>query len=81
MFRVGVLKDWQRYKQLETERRAEDEAERLALMKRLTLSCNTEAEEQRLREKEAAAGEGLEDLDEVGDHGDFIHSPSSIPTN
>lgn len=60
-----MLKDWQRYKQLETERRAEDEAERLALMKRLSLSCATEAEEQRMREKDTASAEGLEELDEV----------------
>lgn len=61
----GVLKDWQRYKQLESERRAEDEAERVALMKRLSLTCATESEERRMREKVAAEAENLEELDEV----------------
>ncbi|OQR80275.1 phosducin protein-like [Tropilaelaps mercedesae] len=61
----GVLKDWQRYKQLETERRADDEAERLALIKRLSLTCATGAEEHKMREKEATAAEGLEELDEM----------------
>ncbi|XP_022671625.1 phosducin-like protein [Varroa destructor] len=61
----GVLKDWQRYKQLESERRAEDEAERVALMKRLSLTCATESEERRMREKVAAEAENLEELDEM----------------
>ena len=35
----GVVADWRRYKQLETEKRAENERERLALAKKLALTC------------------------------------------
>lgn len=48
----GVLKDWQRFKQLESERREEAELERLALAKKLSLSCQTEREEAAERERE-----------------------------
>ncbi|XP_014215718.1 phosducin-like protein [Copidosoma floridanum] len=43
----GVIKDWQRFKQIESERRAEQERERLALMKKLTLTCRSALEEER----------------------------------
>jgi len=46
----GVLKDWQRFKQLEAEKRESQETERLALMKKLTISCQTEADERKQRE-------------------------------
>ena len=42
----GVVADWRRFKQLEAEKRAEDNAERIALMKKLSLSCRTDAEDQ-----------------------------------
>ena len=42
----GVVADWRRFKQLEAEKRAEDDAERIALMKKLSLSCRTDAEDQ-----------------------------------
>lgn len=60
----GVLKDWQRYKQLETEKRADNEAERIALMKKLSLNCMTDAEEQERKKKEQNE-DGIEDIDEV----------------
>ncbi|KAJ8046881.1 Phosducin-like protein [Holothuria leucospilota] len=37
----GVLEDWRRYKQLETERRKEQEDERMALARKLALTCRT----------------------------------------
>lgn len=43
----GVIKDWQRFKQLETEKRAEDERERIALMKKLTLTVQTALDEEK----------------------------------
>jgi len=43
----GVLKDWQRFKQLETEKRKEQEAERLALMKKLSLTCRSTVDDER----------------------------------
>ncbi|XP_031825926.1 phosducin-like protein 1 [Nomia melanderi] len=41
----GVLKDWQRYKQLEAEKRQEQEKERLQLMKKLSLTCRSSLDE------------------------------------
>ncbi|KAL3284424.1 hypothetical protein HHI36_018583 [Cryptolaemus montrouzieri] len=49
----GVIKDWQRYKQLEIEKRTEDEEEKIALMKKLTLTVQSALDE----EKEKAAAE------------------------
>lgn len=51
----GVLKDWQQYKKLETEKRDEDEKERIALMKKLTLTVQTALDEEKEDE--------IEDLD------------------
>ena len=48
----GVIKDWQRYKQLEREERADQEAEKLALAKRLALTCRTDKEDQEAKERE-----------------------------
>lgn len=43
----GVIKDWQRYKQLENEKRTEQELERIALAKKLTLSVKSALDEER----------------------------------
>ncbi|XP_023013686.1 phosducin-like protein [Leptinotarsa decemlineata] len=43
----GVIKDWQRYKQLENERRQEDEREKIELMKKLTLTVQSALDEER----------------------------------
>lgn len=42
----GVLKDWQRYKQLQSEKREEQERERLALIKKLSITCRPSSEQQ-----------------------------------
>ncbi|KAE8739690.1 hypothetical protein FOCC_FOCC014784 [Frankliniella occidentalis] len=58
----GVIKDWQRFKQLETEKRAEQEREKLELLKKLSLTCQTALDE----EKEKAKAEQLDpDLKEL----------------
>lgn len=41
----GVIKDWQRFKQLETEKSIEKENEKLALMKKLCITAKTVAED------------------------------------
>merc|ERR1712029_1017698 len=41
----GVLKDWQRYKQLEAEMREEAEIEKLDLAKKLALTCRSTNED------------------------------------
>ena len=56
----GVIKDWQRYKQLEREERAEQEAEKLALAKRLALTCRTDREDQEAKNKEQSLDEEFE---------------------
>ncbi|KAI8037854.1 hypothetical protein M5D96_009355 [Drosophila gunungcola] len=57
----GVVKDWQRFKQLEAERRDETERQRLALAKKLTITTATAAEdEERKRQEELDA-----ELDEL----------------
>ncbi|XP_018571053.1 phosducin-like protein [Anoplophora glabripennis] len=56
----GVIKDWQRYKQLENEKREEDERERIELMKKLTLSVQSALDEE--REKAALEDPDLAEL-------------------
>lgn len=48
----GVIKDWQRFKQLETEKRVDDEKERVDLMKKLTLTVQTALDEEREKAEE-----------------------------
>ncbi|XP_065171997.1 phosducin-like protein [Atheta coriaria] len=52
----GVIKDWQRFKQLETEKRVDDERERAELYKKLSMTVRSALDE----EREAAS---LEDAD------------------
>lgn len=47
----GVLHDWQRFKQLENEARADQERERLDLMKKLSLTCMSSKEEEEYKKK------------------------------
>jgi len=68
----GVVADWRRFKQLEAEKRAEDDAERIALMKKLSLSCRTDAEDQEARERERKAQEEMDDLFDEDD--EFMRS-------
>ncbi|XP_043285007.1 phosducin-like protein [Venturia canescens] len=43
----GVIRDWQRYKQLESEKHAEQEREKLELMKKLSITCRSALDEER----------------------------------
>ncbi|XP_034249929.1 phosducin-like protein [Thrips palmi] len=52
----GVIKDWQRFKQLETEKRAEQEKEKLELIKKLSLTCQSALDD----EKDKAKAEQLD---------------------
>lgn len=56
----GVIKDWQRFKQLETEKRAGNEKERIALMKKLSMTVQSALDEE--REKAAAEDPDLAEL-------------------
>lgn len=57
----GVIEDWRRYKQLEVEKRKEDERERLDLAKKLSLNCRTEREDREINDEIAKLDEELED--------------------
>lgn len=56
----GVIKDWQKYKQLESEKRVEAESEKIALMKKLTLTVQSALDEE--REKAALDDPDLAEL-------------------
>lgn len=43
----GVIKDWQRYKQLEAEKRDEQQKERLQLINKLSLTCRSSLDEEK----------------------------------
>lgn len=43
----GVLGDWQRFKQIEAEKRIEQEKERIELMKKLSLTCKSALDEEK----------------------------------
>ncbi|KAH0554387.1 phosducin-like protein [Cotesia glomerata] len=59
----GVLKDWQRFKQLESEKRADQERERLQLIKKLSITCRSvlDDEKENLSETDPELAELLED--------------------
>lgn len=57
----GVIKDWQRYKQLEHEKNEEKERERLYLMKKLAITSKTKAEDEKQKEQDELDAE-LEEL-------------------
>lgn len=56
----GVLKDWQRFKQLETEKRKEQEAEQVSLMKKLSLTCRSTLDDE--KDKKDQVNDELADL-------------------
>lgn len=57
----GVIKDWQRFKQLENEKRLDQERERVELMKKLSITAKTTAEDQKGKEQDEFDAE-LEEL-------------------
>lgn len=50
-FVIGVIKDWQRFKQLENEKRQDQDRERNELMKKLSITAKTTAEDQKAKEQ------------------------------
>lgn len=60
----GVINDWRRYKQLENEKRDDQEREKFELMKKLSTTCRTEADDQKEKEADAKL---LEELGELED--------------
>ncbi|XP_058455247.1 phosducin-like protein [Malaya genurostris] len=60
----GVIKDWQRFKQLETEKRESQDREKLDLFKKLSITSRTNREHEKANEKEQIDDELAELLDE-----------------
>lgn len=60
----GVIKDWQRFKQLETEKNEEKERERIMLMKKLSITAKTSAEDAKQKEQDEFDAELAELLTE-----------------
>jgi len=58
----GVLKDWQRFKQLETEKREEAELEKMALAQKLALTCRSTNDDDKAAKKDADIDTELEEL-------------------
>lgn len=60
----GVIKDWQRFKQLETEKSIEKETEKVALMKKLCITSKTVAEDARQADQDELDAELAELLND-----------------
>jgi len=58
----GVLKDWRRFKQLETEKREEAELEKIALAQKLSLTCRSTNDDDKAAKKDADIDAELEEL-------------------
>lgn len=58
----GVIKDWQRFKQLESERREEQEREKLELIKKLSLTCQSQLDEEKQKEEDEQLDKELQEL-------------------
>jgi hypothetical protein len=65
----GVVQDWRRFKQLENEKRDEQEKERLALARKLAVTCRSQLDDESEAAKDAAFMQQLEtefdDIDEL----------------
>ncbi|XP_071485300.1 phosducin-like protein [Diadema antillarum] len=48
----GVIEDWRRFKQLETEKRAEQEAEKRLLAEKLAMTCRSHLDDEKAKEEE-----------------------------
>lgn len=64
----GVIQDWQEYKRLQAEKRSDQEAKKLHLMEKLSLSCKSYLDEQKDRQKAASD----EEIDELLEHDPFM---------
>lgn len=58
----GVIKDWQRYKQLENERRDEQAKEKLELFKKLSITCRSTLDDEKEKQREESMENDLQEL-------------------
>ncbi|KAH9489382.1 hypothetical protein Btru_056944 [Bulinus truncatus] len=60
----GVIKDWREFKRLETEKREEQERDRLQLAKKLTLTCRSHLNDDKEKEEDEQFLAELEELED-----------------
>jgi len=60
----GVIKDWQRYKQLENEKKSENDAEKQRLVKKLAMTCKSADLDGLVENKPQVKEVSIEDLEE-----------------
>ena len=67
----GVIKDWQRFKQLENEKTAETEAEKARLIKKLAMTCKSADLDEHLEKnnlsKQQAQADAADEMDLMED--------------
>ncbi|CAG2232491.1 Phosducin-like protein [Mytilus edulis] len=62
----GVINDWREFKRLETEKKGEQERERQALLKKLSMSCRSHLDDEREKQKDEQFMEQMErEMDEI----------------
>lgn len=60
----GVIKDWREYKKLQTEKRAEQERERIKLANKLSLTCRSHLNDEQEKHEDEKFLEELEELED-----------------
>ncbi|XP_060063817.1 phosducin-like protein [Ylistrum balloti] len=60
----GVINDWREFKRLESERRETQEKEKLALMKKLSMTCRSHLDDEKEKQKDEELLQELEELDD-----------------
>lgn len=62
----GVINDWREFKRLETEKKGEQERERQALLKKLSITCRSHLDDEREKQKDEQFMEKMErEMDEI----------------
>ncbi|XP_074644738.1 phosducin-like protein [Tubulanus polymorphus] len=60
----GVINDWRRFKQLETEKKQENDLERLQLAKKLSITCRSHLDDEKEKEKDEEFMQMLGELED-----------------
>ncbi|OWF53223.1 phosducin-like protein [Mizuhopecten yessoensis] len=60
----GVINDWREFKRLENEKRETQEKEKLALMKKLSMTCRSHLDDEKEKQKDEQFLQELEELDD-----------------
>ncbi|XP_033746488.1 phosducin-like protein [Pecten maximus] len=60
----GVINDWREFKRLENERREAQEKEKLAMMKKLSMTCRSHLDDEKEKQKDEELLQELEELED-----------------